>query len=100
LLDREIRREDLVPAATALRALGARAVLLKGGHLAGEPTDVLADGDGVEVFSEPRIAGDMRGTGCTLAMALACALARGDDVRNAVRFARGVVREKLVLNAR
>ena len=57
---------------------GAAAVLLKGGHLDGEPADALATPAGVEIFSEPRIAGSMHGTGCTLAMALACELAARD----------------------
>ena len=100
LLDRPVDRETLVPAAVELQRRGARAVLLKGGHLAGDPTDVLADGDGVEIFSDRRIDGEMRGTGCTLAMALAVALGRGDNLRDAVRFARGFVRDKLVKNAR
>jgi hydroxymethylpyrimidine kinase/phosphomethylpyrimidine kinase len=100
LLGREIGRAQLVEAAVALRSRGARAVLLKGGHLAGEPCDVLADPDGVETFSGQRIDAEMRGTGCTLAMGLAVALGRGDELRDAVRFARGLVREKLVLNAR
>ena len=95
LLGREIGRAELIDAARELRARGARAVLLKGGHLSGEPSDVLADADGVETFAGGRIAGEMRGTGCTLAMALACALARGDDVRAAVRFARAFVRERI-----
>jgi hydroxymethylpyrimidine/phosphomethylpyrimidine kinase len=100
LLGRAIGREQLASAATELRERGARAVLVKGGHLAGEPADALADADGVELFSGTRVAGEMRGTGCTLAMALACALARGEDLRAAVRFARGYVRDKLVMNAR
>ena len=87
--------EQAATAATMLRDLGAAAVLVKGGHLPGEPVDVLVDGDRTELFSGERIAGEMRGTGCTLAMALACALARGDDLRDAVRFARGFVREKI-----
>ena len=95
LLGRELGRAQLIDAAQALRARGARAVLLKGGHLSGEPSDVLADADGVEMFAGGRIPGEMRGTGCTLAMALACALARGDDVRAAVRFARAFVRERI-----
>ena len=100
LLGRDIGREQLAGAAAELQQRGARAVLLKGGHLSGEPTDALAEAQGVELFSEPRIDGEMRGTGCMLAMALACALARGDDLREAVCFARGFVRDKLVLNAR
>jgi hydroxymethylpyrimidine kinase/phosphomethylpyrimidine kinase len=100
LLGREIGREQLAWAAAELKNAGARAVLVKGGHLNGEPTDVLADADGIESFTAERIDSTMRGRGCTLAMALACALARGDDLRIAVRFARGFVRDKLVLNAR
>ncbi|HEX8806543.1 MAG TPA: bifunctional hydroxymethylpyrimidine kinase/phosphomethylpyrimidine kinase, partial [Candidatus Aquilonibacter sp.] len=100
LLGRQLGRDDLATAAIALRDRGARAVLLKGGHLDGEPADALADADGVEIFVGERVAGEMRGTGCTLAMALACALARGDALRDAVRFARGFVHDKLVKNAR
>jgi hydroxymethylpyrimidine/phosphomethylpyrimidine kinase len=95
LLGREIGRAQLVDAAVELRSRGARAVLLKGGHLAGEPSDVLADRHGVETFSGQRIQPEMRGTGCTLAMALAFALGRGDELRAAVLFARAFVRERI-----
>ncbi|HEY6234136.1 MAG TPA: hydroxymethylpyrimidine/phosphomethylpyrimidine kinase, partial [Candidatus Elarobacter sp.] len=43
-------------AATALRAFGPRAVLIKGGHLTGDPIDVLADANGTREFRAPRIA--------------------------------------------
>lgn len=95
LLGRAIGREELAWAAAELKQRGARAVLLKGGHLVGEPSDALADSGGVEMFSGQRLAVEMRGTGCTLAMALACALARGDGLRDAVGFARAFVREKI-----
>ena len=95
LLGRDVGREHLAEAAAELKNRGARAVLLKGGHLVGEPSDALADGEGIEMFSGQRLAVEMRGTGCTLAMALACALARGDGLRDAVRFARAFVREKI-----
>lgn len=100
LLGQTVLRDRLGEAAIELRDRGARAVLVKGGHLDGEPADALADSDGVEVFVGERVGREMRGTGCTLAMALACALARGDALRNAVRFARGFVHDKLVKNAR
>ena len=51
--------------------------------------------DGVELFSEPRIAASMRGTGCTLAMALACELANGTPLRHAVHAARAYVRAEI-----
>lgn len=100
LLGRErIAPSDLTEAAAALLARGARAVLLKGGHLAGEPTDVLASAEGMHEFRGERLAREMRGTGCVLAAAFACALARGDALRDAAGFARAFVREKIA-NAR
>jgi hydroxymethylpyrimidine/phosphomethylpyrimidine kinase len=95
LLGRPVDRASMVEAAEALRARGARAVLLKGGHLDGAPLDILSTADGVERFEGERIAGEMRGTGCVLAMALACALARGASLRDGVTSARGFVREKI-----
>jgi hydroxymethylpyrimidine/phosphomethylpyrimidine kinase len=62
--------------ATRLRALGPAWVLLKGGHLAGPHSpDLLLGGDRARVFDAPRIdaRGD-RGTGCTLAAAIAALL--------------------------
>jgi hydroxymethylpyrimidine/phosphomethylpyrimidine kinase len=82
-------------AALALLALGPGAVLLKGGHLDGDPADALATAEGVEIYGEPRIAGRMHGTGCTLAMALACELAREKPLIEAVRAARAFVRDEI-----
>lgn len=96
---REIRRDSMAQAARDLRQFGCRAVLLKGGHLPGEPVDVLATLERLEVFDGSRVEGELRGTGCLLAMALACALAQGDPLRDAVRFARAFVRRKIA-NAR
>lgn len=90
-----IERDGIGEAAAALRERGASAVLLKGGHLTGEPADALATAAGVEIFSEPRIAGSMHGTGCTLAMALACELGAGRPIAHAVRAARAYVRAQL-----
>jgi hydroxymethylpyrimidine/phosphomethylpyrimidine kinase len=90
-----VERGTLGAAATRLRARGAGAVLLKGGHLDGDPADALATSDGVEVFSEARIAGAMHGTGCTLAMVLACELASGKPLPAAVRAARAFVRAEI-----
>ncbi len=90
-----IGRDAIGEAAVSLRAFGAAAVLLKGGHLDGDPADALATVEGVEIFSEARIAGSMHGTGCTLAMALACELAAGTPIAHAVRAARAFVRAQL-----
>ena len=90
-----IERERIGEAAAALRSRGAAAVLLKGGHLDGDPSDALATADGVEIFNEPRIAGSMHGTGCTLAISLACELAGGRPILAAVQAARAYVRAQL-----
>lgn len=76
-------------AAAAIRELGPRWVLVKGGHLPGEPVDVLSDGERVWRFPGPRVASPhTHGTGCTLASAIASRLALGDDVPTAVRAAK------------
>jgi hydroxymethylpyrimidine/phosphomethylpyrimidine kinase len=81
LLDRPPARtpDELPEQAAALLALGARAVLLKGGHLGGtESVDVLATADGVRFTSRrPRVPTTAtHGTGCTLSSALAALAAR------------------------
>jgi hydroxymethylpyrimidine/phosphomethylpyrimidine kinase len=80
-------------AAVALRALGARAVLVKGGHLPGpEVVDVLATAAGVMRFRSPRIGTPhTHGTGCTLASAIAAGLAQGMALADAVARARAYV---------
>jgi hydroxymethylpyrimidine/phosphomethylpyrimidine kinase len=83
-------------AAAALLALGARAVLVKGGHLATRACDVLATADGLEELDAPRIpVGPVHGTGCTLAAAIAAGLARGRGLSDAVRIARDYVRRAI-----
>jgi hydroxymethylpyrimidine/phosphomethylpyrimidine kinase len=82
--------------AQALLAKGPRAVLLKGGHLPGDPVDLLAEAGGhIERFSAPRIHSKARGTGCRLASAIAAGLAQGASLRDAVVAAREVVRRHL-----
>jgi hydroxymethylpyrimidine/phosphomethylpyrimidine kinase len=85
---------DMRAAAMALLALGVPAVLLKGGHLAGdEVVDLLATPDGLEAFSAPRIqTRHTHGTGCTTASAVAAGLAQGMSLRDAVLRARAYVR--------
>jgi hydroxymethylpyrimidine/phosphomethylpyrimidine kinase len=81
-------------AAASLLLMGARAVLLKGGHLPGETlTDLLATREGIETFTGSRIASrHTHGTGCTLASAIATGLAQGMTLRDAVVRARAYVR--------
>ncbi|WP_067819697.1 bifunctional hydroxymethylpyrimidine kinase/phosphomethylpyrimidine kinase [Actinomadura kijaniata] len=79
-------------AAEAVKALGPRWVLIKGGHLPGEPADLLFDGETERRYTAPRH--DNRhthGTGCTLASAIASHLALGADVPTAVERAKEYV---------
>ena len=79
--------EERVAAARRL-AGPITAVLLKGGHGAGdELVDLLLDGETVERFAHPRQPRAMRGTGCALASAAAARLASGDELAEAVRGA-------------
>ncbi len=85
-------------AAAVLLTLGVPAVLLKGGHLPGDTVvDLLATEDGVEEFAAPRLPGrHTHGTGCTLGSAIACGLAQGVPLRDAVLRARGFVRAAIL----
>ena len=79
-------------AARQLRDLGARAVLVKGGHRRGEAVDVFADAGETLLLSAPRIASvNTRGTGCVLSTACACFLAQGFALPEAVRRAKAFV---------
>ena len=73
---RIVRVEDLPHAARDLLDTGARAVLLKGGHLRGDAVhDVLVDARSTWRFTHERLPRAVRGTGCTLSSAIACGLA-------------------------
>jgi len=88
--------DELTRAAERLRALGARAVLAKGGHLPGDPIDVLIDDSGTRLLAGPRIHTTCtRGTGCTLSALITANLARGAALFDAVDDARARLRRAL-----
>jgi hydroxymethylpyrimidine/phosphomethylpyrimidine kinase len=82
-------------AVPALLELGATALLLKGGHLAGEACDLFAAGGTVRELRAPRIPLDLRGTGSLLASAIAVRCAFGDALPVAIDAARAFVRERI-----
>jgi hydroxymethylpyrimidine/phosphomethylpyrimidine kinase len=83
---------QMLAAASMIIAMGPQWVLVKGGHLPGNPVDVLFDGDQAIRFPGERVESiHTHGTGCTLASAIASRLAIGDDVQNAVRAAKAYV---------
>lgn len=78
-------------AVRAARRLPARAVLVKGGHRAGAPVDLLVERGKVTRFRGRRRPGTARGTGCRLASAVAGYLARGLALEEAVARAKALV---------
>lgn len=103
LVGRALHTEaDMEEAATALLAMGARAVLVKGGHLSGDAVaDLLALADGTRIWMRAaRIAThNTHGTGCTLSSAIAAHLALGLALPEAVAAARDYVRSALQAGA-
>ncbi|MGA2193139.1 MAG: bifunctional hydroxymethylpyrimidine kinase/phosphomethylpyrimidine kinase [Nitrospirota bacterium] len=84
--------KDLKEAAGKIKALGPRHVLIKGGHLPGEPVDILFDGRVFTSFPGGRITGkEMHGAGCVFSAAVTAGLARGRNIKEAVTDAKGFV---------
>jgi hydroxymethylpyrimidine/phosphomethylpyrimidine kinase len=84
---------DMRAQAERIIALGAKTVLIKGGHGGGnESVDLLVDVNGAIQFAAPRVATrNTHGTGCTLSSAIAAELAKGATLRDAVRTAKNFV---------
>lgn len=95
LADMKIKTVDQMKAAgEIIRKLGAKNVLVKGGHLEKgvDIHDVLVSKGGAEVFSSERLdASHTHGTGCTLASAIAVNIAKGVPIRESVINAREYV---------
>jgi hydroxymethylpyrimidine/phosphomethylpyrimidine kinase len=90
---------DMRQAAKAIHDMGARYVVVKGGHLpeADDAVDVLYDGQEFTEFRAPRIkTANTHGTGCTFASTIAAELAKGHEIHQAV----GVAKEYLTATLR
>lgn len=88
--------EDMRQAALCLRKMGARDVLIKGGHLTGAPIDILLTGDSWHEFRAPRLdTQHTHGTGCAYSAAIAAGLARGLRLRDAVARAKQFINEAI-----
>lgn len=78
--------EDMKEAAIKLKELGPKYVLVKGGHLEDDATDLLYDGENFTYYSQERInSKNTHGTGCTLSSAIAANLAKGMNIQHAVK---------------
>lgn len=84
--------EDMKRAAVKLRRLGPKYVLVKGGHLQGNPIDLLYDGRNFHEYPGLRYqTPHTHGTGCTFASAIAAFIARGSSVEDAVGGAKAYI---------
>ena len=84
-------REEMEEAGRALLARGVAEALVKGGHLEGEPVDLLVVPEGTHVLRGRRRPGTRRGTGCRLATHVAAQLARGAYLPAAAAAAKAYV---------
>lgn len=84
--------KDMEHAAVAIYNMGSKNVLIKGGHLEGNATDILYDGIEFTHFIQERIpTKNTHGTGCTLSSAIASNLALGDSIVDAVKKAKSYI---------
>jgi hydroxymethylpyrimidine kinase/phosphomethylpyrimidine kinase len=80
-------------AARTIASMGARHVLVKGGHLDGDAMDLLWSDGQATCMRAPRIASThTHGTGCVLSASIAARLAHGEDLATAVAEAKRFVR--------
>ncbi|MBI2412929.1 MAG: bifunctional hydroxymethylpyrimidine kinase/phosphomethylpyrimidine kinase [Deltaproteobacteria bacterium] len=83
--------QSMEEAARSIYSMGARSVLIKGGHLEGNPVDILFDGKRSDYFKGRRLNGPkerFHGTGCILSAGIAAGLAKGNGLKKSVEDAR------------
>jgi len=97
LAEMEVRRpEEMRRAAERILRMGAKAVLVKGGHLIHQAMDILlADGTWHEFPAERIETRHTHGTGCTLSAAITAELAKGTPLVHAVRLAKLFITEAI-----
>ncbi len=90
---------DMRHAAAKLCELGAKSVLVKGGHLAGAALDILLHQDRWYEYSSPRIdTKHTHGTGCTYSAAITACLAKGQELPHAVQAAKDYIQAAIRTN--
>jgi hydroxymethylpyrimidine/phosphomethylpyrimidine kinase len=89
-------QDDMLPAAARILGQGCKAVLIKGGHLTGEPVDFLHSAEISHFFHFPRVpTPHTHGTGCTYSAAITALLALGRPLDRAVSEARRFVQRAI-----
>ena len=88
--------EEIKEAAKRIVKMGAKTVLIKGGHLKGSAMDLFYDGKKFTALYAPRIVTkNTHGTGCTLSAAIAANLAKGEKIETAVANAKRYITDAL-----
>jgi len=88
--------DDARRAAGRLHQMGARAVLIKGGHFSGDATDLFSDAAGFQEFPAPRISTrQTHGAGCTYSAAITAGLAAGCKLPEAIARAKRFIHEAI-----
>ncbi len=87
-------------AAEEILSLGPRAVIVKGGHLTGDPVDVFFDGSDLLLYEKKRLDVSVHGTGCSFSSILTCFLAAGHSLRKSFFATQGAFERLLELRYR
>jgi hydroxymethylpyrimidine/phosphomethylpyrimidine kinase len=91
--------DEMKEAAIKIAAMGAQAVLVKGGHLENDAVDVLYWKGAVTYFRSCRIStGNTHGTGCTFSACITAELAKGRDLTQAVAVAKKFITKAIEAN--
>ena len=100
LAEMKIRnQEEMLIAAEKLLTLGAKNILIKGGHLEGSALDLLFSAESHYFFDTPRQATqNTHGTGCVISAAITAGLAKGVGLKEAVESAKSFVTEAIRTN--
>lgn len=92
------KTEDMEKAATIIKKMGPQTVIIKGGHLPGEPVDLLYDGAEFLYLEGRRIPAKenkIHGLGCTLSAAITAFLALGMNIREAAKSGKQYVEDSI-----
>ncbi len=95
--------KDMESAARKIFSLGPKCVLIKGGHLKGDPVDILYDGKSFRYYRGKRMKAGretLHGTGCILSSAIAAGLAKGKPIKRAVTDARTYLKKTISKRSR